>query len=183
MRGFAFFLVFSLFSAALSWVAIAASAQAETDGYRLVLMQLSRKRVIGEDISATLRNALSSAEGETIEERAADASRRLLEAEAFLERSYAAEGVDLDVFFGFLGDSEYSGWMQGIAQTRRLQKCPRCFDLSFGGGVAGILGERNGKTVISRNGLYRNSSSFGFGTPVVGAVFAFGDVVGVDVVK
>ncbi|MBI5226553.1 hypothetical protein HY994_04960 [Candidatus Micrarchaeota archaeon] len=200
MRGFALFWSLALASAALGWLGALAAFQAHADDAQVAMVALSEKRLIGADVRATLVSALVRAQGRSPAEKVADAALRLSKAEAFLESSYVRQGVLLDVFFGFLSDAEQDDWLDRMGKKGRIVKCARCMDVGpmDGSGldaapnldvfpvlpVANILdGSANGGSVtVSKNGLHRGSLPFStFGRPVLGAVFQFGNVLGVEV--
>lgn len=181
MRGFAFFWVLALTSASVGWLQAWAVQQASADDAQMALAGLAQKRVIDRDVAHVLAASLSRAQGADAEARIADAVVHLVAAERFLESEYAAHGVALDVFFGFLSDAEADAWLESLAQDAKASKCPRCLDLHAS--VASVLSVSDAGVAVSRNGFLGPPLPFvPFGRPVLGAVYRFGDVVGVVVV-
>ncbi len=181
MRALAVFWVLALTSASLGWLQALAVQQAAVDDAQVALAALGQKRVIDRDVLHVLRTALADAKGADADAKIADAVVRLAAAERFLESQYAENGVALDVFFGFLSDAEQDAWLELLARRAQVQKCPRCLD--FGASVASLLSVSDASgVVVSRNGLHGPSLPFvPFGRPVLGAVYRFGDVLGVVV--
>ena len=185
MRALAVFWVLALTSASVGWLQALAVQQAAVDDAQVALAALGQKRVIDRDVLHVLRTALADAKGADADAKIADAVVRLAAAERFLESQYAENGVALDLFFGFLSDAEQDAWLEALAQSGRLEKCGRCLDLGPGFGAVSVLSVLNasGGVIVSRNGLHGPSLPFvPFGRPVLGAVYRFGDVLGVVVV-
>ena len=183
MKGFAIFWALALASASAGWLEALAAHQAAVDDAQVALVQLGQKRVIDADVRHVLSQSLADARGPDVESRVADAVRRLGDAEVFLESEYVRQGVALDVFFGFLSEPEQDAWLDSLAQGSGLQKCERCLDPN-GGPLASVLSaSADSGVVVSRDGLHRQSLPFvPFGVPVLGAVYRFGEVLGVVLV-
>lgn len=183
MRGFALFWALALSAATLSWLDAALAHQVAVDDAQLALALLSQKRVVDRDVSHVLKTSIAQARGEDAQSLVADAARRLADAERFLESQYAMRGVDLDVFFGFWTEEEKGAWLDDLARRRVLFKCPRCLDVGVLHSVSSVLSVSNSSVVLSQDGLHRGSLPFlAFGRPVLGAVYRFGQVLGVTVV-
>lgn len=177
-RGLALFWSLAFASALLGWLDAALLHQVVADDAQVAMAALSRKRIIGRDVTDVLRSALWQAQGRNAEELVADAALRLQKAERFLESEYARQGVVMDVFFGFWSDAETDAWLDEMARTRAVSKCPRCLDLGLD--VASILADGVDGVGVSPDGLHRAALPFvPFGKPVLGAVFGFGPVGGV----
>lgn len=178
MRGFALFWVFGVLVAAVGWSAGVASLSMDVDDYLLALMQLSQRRVIGLDVTDSLQDALARARGATLQELAWDATRHAVLAERFLESQYGGRGVALDVGFGFLSDVEVSSWLDDLRSGGVLLPCPRCLDVGVADGALFAESLDSGLNVSwGPNFPYPV-----FGTPFLGAVFSFGDVIAVEFV-
>ncbi|MBI4360467.1 hypothetical protein HY572_01700 [Candidatus Micrarchaeota archaeon] len=177
-RGFALFWVFGVIAAATGWSASLVSFSSELDDYSLAMMQLSQRRVVGHDVRNFLHDALSGARGGSLEEVALDAGRRAVAGERFLEAAYLQRGVDLDVVFGLVSDVEVSAWLDLMRSDQAIRPCPRCLDVGVAEGLLFLESLDD-----SLNVSWGPNFPFPvFGTPFFGAVFSFGDVVGVEAV-
>ena len=184
MRGLALFWTLALSAAVLGWLDAAALAQSQSHGAQTALAALSRKRLIGQDVRQALVRALSEARGANGVQRVADAAARVQVASAFLVSSYGRQGVSMSVFFGFLSDAEQEAWVDQMGRNQRPSLCPRCVAVADSdGSLASVLApDASGNVTVSKNGLHRGGFPFAvFGRPVLGAVYAFGPVVGVEV--
>ena len=183
MRGLALFWALALSAAVLGWLDAVALSQGQSHDGQVALSALSRKRLIGQDVQVTLISAMSAANGADAGEKTADAAVRVRQAAVFLESSYARQGVVMCVFFGFLSSAEEAAWLERMGSSGKPVLCPRCLAVSDSPALGSILavGEA-GNVNVSKNGLRRGAFPFAsFGRPVLGALYAFGPVVGVEV--
>lgn len=179
----ALFWSLALAASVLGWLDAAAISDAQYHDAQLAMTALSHKRLIGVDVRATLAHALADSRGGSPAERVADAAARLELAAAFLERSYGRQGVSMRVFFGFLSDAEQDAWLDRLGRGAALSLCPRCLPLKAGSGAVGsVLSAFGGNVSVSKNGLHRGFPFASFGRPIIGAVYSFGPVVGLEVI-
>ena len=102
-RGFAALSIAAVLLAGLAAGALnAGEAVEKARGYSRVMASLQQLKAIEKDVSNTFVQVIQSAEGATAREKAFDAARKLVLAEAHLEEKYAANRLDLG--FGECGD-------------------------------------------------------------------------------
>ncbi|MFH0835265.1 MAG: hypothetical protein V1881_02895 [Candidatus Micrarchaeota archaeon] len=133
-----------------------------TSFYRSGALLLERRYYAEMDFKEGARQALEAARGETAEEKAVDAGRRLAALERFLEEKYAKEGISFDAWAGVITKEEAGALRERMLTEGRALKCALCLDLgastvTYGNAtvpIASVFLDASGAPVVSRNGLY-----------------------------
>ena len=137
-----------------------------TASYRDRALLLERRYYAEMDFKEAARQALEAARGNSAEEKAIDAGRKLAALERFLEEKYAKEGVSLDMWAGVIAKEEVDSLRSRMLTEGRALKCELCLDVGAGvaahdGAVvplASVFLDASAAPVVSRNGLYLSPS-------------------------
>lgn len=131
--------------------------------HEIVLSQIRLEKTIQvkNDVENAYRQVLEKTRGATIKERILNTAENLVRLEEFLEQEYKEQGIDVDLWFGAVTDSELIQLQQSMLDAKKSSKCSNCFDYSIETIdfedkkiplVTTIMHDENGKTIVSKKG-------------------------------